>query len=205
MMRHAEVDCGPLACYSTYIKRTTVRIGQPEGHFQMTAITPTTPIPANTTWTVDPVHSTIGFAVKHMVVDRRRLGLLGVGVAEETSRDQPNPHRLEVAGQHGTPVRFEKSLVRRHGDRVDGDRAGIVAAAERQDVDRSCRLDAGQHADAIERLAIEQSARQFGRIFQSRQRDAERQDPVGSETWVHDEKAQETAAQQSGAGQEHER
>jgi polyisoprenoid-binding protein YceI len=34
----------------------------------MTAIASTTPIPANTTWTVDPVHSTVGFSVKHMVV-----------------------------------------------------------------------------------------------------------------------------------------
>jgi polyisoprenoid-binding protein YceI len=38
----------------------------------MSAITATTPIPANTTWTVDPVHSTVGFAVKHMVVSTFR-------------------------------------------------------------------------------------------------------------------------------------
>ena len=38
----------------------------------MTAISATTPIPANTTWTVDPVHSTVGFAVKHMVVSTFR-------------------------------------------------------------------------------------------------------------------------------------
>ena len=38
----------------------------------MTAITATTPIPAGTTWTVDPVHSTVGFAVKHMVVSTFR-------------------------------------------------------------------------------------------------------------------------------------
>jgi polyisoprenoid-binding protein YceI len=29
-------------------------------------------IPASTTWTVDPVHSTVGFAVKHMVVSTFR-------------------------------------------------------------------------------------------------------------------------------------
>ena len=38
----------------------------------MTAITATTPIGANTTWAVDPVHSTVGFAVKHMVVSTFR-------------------------------------------------------------------------------------------------------------------------------------
>jgi polyisoprenoid-binding protein YceI len=38
----------------------------------MSAITATTPLPANTTWTVDPVHSTVGFAVKHMVVSTFR-------------------------------------------------------------------------------------------------------------------------------------
>src|SRR3954452_4419754 len=38
----------------------------------MIAITATTPIPAGTTWTVDPVHSTVGFAVKHMVVSTFR-------------------------------------------------------------------------------------------------------------------------------------
>ncbi|MDA0165786.1 YceI family protein [Solirubrobacter ginsenosidimutans] len=38
----------------------------------MTAISATTPIPANSTWTVDPVHSTVGFAVKHMVVSTFR-------------------------------------------------------------------------------------------------------------------------------------
>ena len=38
----------------------------------MTAITSTTPIPAGTTWTVDNVHSTVGFAVKHMVVSTFR-------------------------------------------------------------------------------------------------------------------------------------
>jgi polyisoprenoid-binding protein YceI len=37
----------------------------------MTAIA-TTPIPAGTTWTVDKVHSTVGFAVKHMVVSTFR-------------------------------------------------------------------------------------------------------------------------------------
>jgi polyisoprenoid-binding protein YceI len=36
----------------------------------MTAIA--TPVPAATTWTVDPVHSTVGFAVKHMVVSTFR-------------------------------------------------------------------------------------------------------------------------------------
>jgi polyisoprenoid-binding protein YceI len=68
----AEVDCGPFACYSICIKRTTVRIHHPEGTLHMTAISATTPIPANTTWTVDPVHSTVGFAVKHMVVSTFR-------------------------------------------------------------------------------------------------------------------------------------
>lgn len=34
--------------------------------------TTTTPIPAASTWTVDPVHSTVGFAVKHMVVSTFR-------------------------------------------------------------------------------------------------------------------------------------
>jgi polyisoprenoid-binding protein YceI len=38
----------------------------------MTAISATTPLPANSTWTVDPVHSTVGFAVKHMVVSTFR-------------------------------------------------------------------------------------------------------------------------------------
>ena len=32
----------------------------------------TTSIPAGTTWTVDPVHSSVGFAVKHMVVSTFR-------------------------------------------------------------------------------------------------------------------------------------
>jgi polyisoprenoid-binding protein YceI len=36
----------------------------------MTAIA--TPVPTDTTWTVDPVHSTVGFAVKHMVVSTFR-------------------------------------------------------------------------------------------------------------------------------------
>jgi polyisoprenoid-binding protein YceI len=31
-----------------------------------------TPVPAATAWTVDPVHSTVGFAVKHMVVSTFR-------------------------------------------------------------------------------------------------------------------------------------
>src|SRR3954467_7042821 len=38
----------------------------------MTAITSTTPIPAGTTWAVDKVHSSVGFAVKHMVVSTFR-------------------------------------------------------------------------------------------------------------------------------------
>jgi polyisoprenoid-binding protein YceI len=38
----------------------------------MTAIAATSPIPAGTTWTADPVHSTVGFAVKHMVVSTFR-------------------------------------------------------------------------------------------------------------------------------------
>jgi polyisoprenoid-binding protein YceI len=38
----------------------------------MTAITSTNPIPSGTAWTVDKVHSSIGFAVKHMVVSTFR-------------------------------------------------------------------------------------------------------------------------------------
>ena len=38
----------------------------------MTAITASTPIPAGTTWAIDPVHSNVGFAVKHMVVSTFR-------------------------------------------------------------------------------------------------------------------------------------
>jgi polyisoprenoid-binding protein YceI len=38
----------------------------------MTAITQTSSIPAGTTWGVDTVHSTVGFAVKHMVVSTFR-------------------------------------------------------------------------------------------------------------------------------------
>lgn len=34
--------------------------------------TTTTPIPAGTVWAVDPVHSNVGFAVKHMVVSTFR-------------------------------------------------------------------------------------------------------------------------------------
>jgi polyisoprenoid-binding protein YceI len=40
----------------------------------MTAIATSTPIPAGTSWTVDPVHSTVGFAVKHMIVSTFRGG-----------------------------------------------------------------------------------------------------------------------------------
>jgi polyisoprenoid-binding protein YceI len=38
----------------------------------MSALTSTTGLPAGTTWTADPVHSTVGFAVKHMVVSTFR-------------------------------------------------------------------------------------------------------------------------------------
>jgi polyisoprenoid-binding protein YceI len=38
----------------------------------MTAITASTPIPAGTTWAVDTLHSTVGFALKHMVVSTFR-------------------------------------------------------------------------------------------------------------------------------------
>jgi polyisoprenoid-binding protein YceI len=38
----------------------------------MTAITSSSPVPANTSWVVDPVHSSVGFAVKHMVVSTFR-------------------------------------------------------------------------------------------------------------------------------------
>ncbi|MBE2318248.1 YceI family protein [Solirubrobacter sp. CPCC 204708] len=37
----------------------------------MTAIA-TNPVPTNSTWTVDPVHSNVGFAVKHMIVSTFR-------------------------------------------------------------------------------------------------------------------------------------
>src|SRR3954451_14013229 len=38
----------------------------------MSAIAPSAQIPAGTSWTADPVHSTVGFAVKHMVVSTFR-------------------------------------------------------------------------------------------------------------------------------------
>src|ERR1700761_1463936 len=34
----------------------------------MSALSTTTAVPAGTTWTADPVHSSVGFAVKHMAV-----------------------------------------------------------------------------------------------------------------------------------------
>jgi polyisoprenoid-binding protein YceI len=38
----------------------------------MSALSTITSVPAGTTWTADPVHSTVGFAVKHMVVSTFR-------------------------------------------------------------------------------------------------------------------------------------
>jgi polyisoprenoid-binding protein YceI len=38
----------------------------------MSALSTTTAVPAGTTWTADPVHSTVGFAVRHMVVSTFR-------------------------------------------------------------------------------------------------------------------------------------
>jgi polyisoprenoid-binding protein YceI len=38
----------------------------------MSALSTVTAVPAGTTWTADPVHSTVGFAVKHMVVSTFR-------------------------------------------------------------------------------------------------------------------------------------
>jgi len=38
----------------------------------MSAIAPVTTVPAGTSWAVDPVHSNVGFAVKHMVVSTFR-------------------------------------------------------------------------------------------------------------------------------------
>jgi polyisoprenoid-binding protein YceI len=38
----------------------------------MSALSTTTGVPAGTIWTADPVHSTVGFAVKHMVVSTFR-------------------------------------------------------------------------------------------------------------------------------------
>ena len=60
------------ACYSACNETDHGPDTEPEGHHPMTAITAPTPIPAGTTWTVDPVHSTVGFAVKHMVVSTFR-------------------------------------------------------------------------------------------------------------------------------------
>jgi polyisoprenoid-binding protein YceI len=38
----------------------------------MTAIASTTPVPAGSSWTIDTLHSTVGFSVKHMVVSTFR-------------------------------------------------------------------------------------------------------------------------------------
>jgi polyisoprenoid-binding protein YceI len=38
----------------------------------MSALSTVTTVPAGSTWTADPVHSTVGFAVKHMVVSTFR-------------------------------------------------------------------------------------------------------------------------------------
>src|SRR4051794_31722978 len=43
----------------------------------MTAITSTSSIPAGTTWAADTLHSTVGFAVKHMVVSTFRSSFEG--------------------------------------------------------------------------------------------------------------------------------
>ena len=56
----------------------------------MTAIA-STPIPAGSTWAVDAVHSTVGFAVKHMVVSTFR------GRSTATTRRSPPPKTARCA------------------------------------------------------------------------------------------------------------
>jgi polyisoprenoid-binding protein YceI len=64
------------------LNRTTVHL---QGD-TMSAITTPTAVPAGSTWTVDPVHSTVGFAVKHMVVSTFR-GTFGDYAATLTAAD----------------------------------------------------------------------------------------------------------------------
>jgi polyisoprenoid-binding protein YceI len=55
------VDCGPHACYIVAIASN-----------QEINVTAITNIPATSSWTVDKVHSSVGFSVKHMVVQTFR-------------------------------------------------------------------------------------------------------------------------------------
>jgi len=109
----------------------------------MSAITVAPVVPAGT-WGIDPTHSTVGFAVRHMVVATFRStfkafdatlvadesGARLTGTVEAGSIDIPDPNfkgHLDApdffdVANHPT-LRFDSTEIRRDGDRleVDGD------------------------------------------------------------------------------------
>jgi polyisoprenoid-binding protein YceI len=88
----------------------------------MSAITTTQTIPAGTRWTVDPVHSNVGFAVKHMVVSTFR-GRFEDYEATLTAREDGT---LQLDGR----VRAESIVVK------DENLAAHLRAADFFDTDR---------------------------------------------------------------------
>jgi polyisoprenoid-binding protein YceI len=125
------------------IKRTQVRILDREEHRSMSVSTVAPVVPAGT-WGIDPTHSTVGFAVRHMVVatfrstfkafdatlvaDESGARLTGTVQAASIDIADPNfkahldsPEFFDVA-QHPT-LTFVSSTLRRDGDRleVEGD------------------------------------------------------------------------------------
>jgi polyisoprenoid-binding protein YceI len=99
----------------------------------MTAIAPTASIPTGSTWTVDTLHSTVGFAVKHMVVstfrgrfekfdatltDGKLVGTVDVGsivVKDENLAAHLQSPEFFDAERH-PELRFESTDIRRTGD-----------------------------------------------------------------------------------------
>src|SRR5262245_7839423 len=96
----------------------------------MSAVATTTEIPTGA-WGVDPIHSTIGFAVKHNVIATFRGtfgevegrlgsdGLIGTAKVESIAIDEPNLKGHLLSPDFFDAERYPELTFRSHGIRVD--------------------------------------------------------------------------------------
>ena len=139
--------------------------------------------------------------------DRDVLGLLlVVGADEGAARHQLDPHRLEVAGQHGLVVGLVGAeLLVALADPAVGADGILLAPGERQGRDAADGFDAGQGGEGIAQLVDEGGPRLARQVLDEGERRGEGHGVAGVEAGLDALDRGEAAHHEAGADQQDQR
>jgi polyisoprenoid-binding protein YceI len=146
----------------------------------MTAITASTPIPAGTTWSVDTLHSTVGFAVKHMVVStfrssfedyeaklsaaedgtlrlEGRVDVASIAIKDDTLRTHVLAEDFFAVDRH-PQVTFDSTLVRAENGELTVDGELTIKGVTRPIVARGTLTEPAVTFGDVEKVGLELEA-----------------------------------------------